>query len=80
MPYPTNPEWKKKYGDYKATPQLLPSVTNAHFADGDRAFNDACQLAGVKPTACQAKKFRKQSGSAYKAMKEAEQSKAREVG
>lgn len=67
MPYPTN-EWKKKYGDYKPEPQEIPAITNKMFAGSDKDFIAACELAGVKPTPCQGKKFRKKTGKAYKAL------------
>ena len=42
-------------------------VTNAEFASNDTGFQDACEKAGIKPTARQASKWRRKKGKAYKA-------------
>jgi len=41
-------------------------LTNKAFAAQDKAFNDKCVLADVKPTKRQAAKYRRGIGSAYK--------------
>ncbi len=72
MPVPNNPDWFKKYGkDWKADSPLLPEVTNSQFAANDKRFKDACDLAGVKPTKAQARKFKNKKGQAYAAHQEA---------
>jgi hypothetical protein len=40
-------------------------VPNKVFAAKDSAFRDACEKAGVQPTARQASKYRRGIGSAY---------------
>lgn len=72
MPYPTNPDWLNKYGEWKATPQEKPTITNRMFAASDKDFQAACSLADVSPTKAQARKFRVKKGSAYSAKREAE--------
>lgn len=77
MPVPSNPDWFKKYGkDWKAEPQIMPDITNKMFAGGDKTFQEACELAGVKPTSAQARKYRRKEGKAYKALKESQQAQA----
>ncbi|MEK6683791.1 MAG: hypothetical protein AABY46_03945 [Nitrospirota bacterium] len=40
--------------------------TNAKFAQDNRHFRVACDLAGIKPTTRQASKYRRGLGKAYK--------------
>ena len=42
-------------------------LTNAKFAQTAKGFNDACNMAGIKPTKRQASKYRRGLGLAYQA-------------
>lgn len=48
------------------------NATNRNFAEHDRAFRDACDAAGVKPTRRQASRFRMGRGRAYVIHKDAD--------
>lgn len=41
-------------------------MTNAQYANKDKLFRTACEIAEVKPTRRQASKYRNQKGSAFK--------------
>lgn len=45
-------------------------MTNASFAATDEGFKNACQRAGVEPTARQASKWFRKMGRAYEAQRE----------
>lgn len=78
MPRPNNPKWLDKYGEkgsnWHAQPQEMPAITNRMFAGGDKPFIAACDLAGIKPTKAQARKYRRKQGKAFAAKQEAERS------
>jgi hypothetical protein len=44
-------------------------MTNKEFSQTDRTFIEACKRAMVQPTKRQASKFRRNVGSAFKALK-----------
>jgi len=40
-------------------------ITNEAFANNDRVFRKACELAGIQPTKRQASKYKNKKGLAY---------------
>jgi hypothetical protein len=44
-------------------------MTNKEFAETNKAFQKACENAGVKPTPRQASKYRNKKGKAWKTKK-----------
>ena len=45
--------------------KMFRGQSNADFAKSDVAFQEACNDAGVQPTARQASKYRRKDGAAY---------------
>lgn len=43
----------------------LDSISNSKFAETDRVFKKACEIAGAPPTPRQASKYRNKRGLAY---------------
>ena len=58
-------EEKKKFHSGSPDKAHTGAVPNKVFAAKDPAFRDACEKAGVQPTARQASKFRMGKGAAF---------------
>lgn len=59
------PAYKKLTKVYKEVKSPKHKTTNSDFAKNDQKFIKCCELAGVKPTARQASKFRNGKGVAF---------------
>jgi len=59
----------EKHAKSEREKTLKDQITNSKFSQTNTTFIDACQEAGVQPTARQASKWRNKCGAAYKEWK-----------
>lgn len=60
-------ERQRKRDEARAAKNADGLMTNASFAATNEEFRNACEQAGIKPTARQASKYRRKLGLAYEA-------------